>query len=487
MRALKRWLRSSSPSVGAQLHPLDSAPRPMRASGVRGLGAVVALALVSCAPQRQIVAGVEIETGRSLRLDEAALTERSAPAVGVLRTDLGVGLAFVIDPAGVILTNRHVIEDSDHIVSFELPRASPPRRFEAVRVLYTDPHRDLALLEVDTDEALPHLPLATLDFEAPERYVQSADGALVFAPQGDGDDQLGSYRGSIASPRASVPAVEPGPFIELTHDIRSGQSGGPVIDRRGRAVGVVTWTWRDREGGYAVPIAEVSRMLAERPSLDDEAALEARAEARVRDYLRALGSAEMGTVRRMTSPTHAKEVRGRAVGTLLERSRGEDSPVTTYMAMLEQLVEATSADPKGAFDALQLLAAKMVEPEIANAMGLGDVPKPQLLSFYLELGQGYVGARLFGDADIRQALSRAFMRLQSLDAARSFVLAELITRVAAAPLELERVDVQPGVYGPRAVAILRVGGGEGPRPRLALQLKMEWGDWFVADLQPISG
>lgn len=456
---------------------------------------LLGFALAGCATQSQTTDGITLERGGPSLGPSQDLVANSARAIGKVQTTAGEGLGFVIDPAGVILTNRHVIEDGEHILSFELPDAVPPQRFEAVRVVYTDVARDLALLEVDATSPLPSLPLATLDFEAPEDYLRTGATVTIAKSMHDDDEAERSEarsfelaKGKVRSVDTEVPAVEPGPFIELGHDVVAGQSGGPVLDKRGRAVGVVTWTWRHEVGGFAVPIAEVHRMLQERPDVGTPRTLERRARQRAEAYMSALADEQMHAARNLTSPSHARSVRGQTVATLLEGQDPESSVIVTWVEMLEQVVEATKGDERAAFNALNALAARIADEKVSAALGLDTVPAAQRLSFFLELGQGYLAARLFGGQDMRGALMRGLTRLQSLEAARSFALANVVLGVSQMQLRIERVDVHPGLYAPTAVAFLRVVGGDGKPTgqRLALELKMEWGDWYVGDLQPVS-
>ena len=77
--------------------------------------------------------------------------------VGVVRIQgsAGAGSGFIIDPAGHILTNEHVIADEDKlIVIFDDGATS------TTRVVGADPERDIALLKVEAASPLTALPLA---------------------------------------------------------------------------------------------------------------------------------------------------------------------------------------------------------------------------------------------------------------------------------------------------------------------------------------
>ena len=66
------------------------------------------------------------------------------------RRDVGRGLAFVIDPDGYLLTNRHVIEDADYIDNLTFPALQPAVSFASVRIVYIDPRR---VLWIGTEDA----------------------------------------------------------------------------------------------------------------------------------------------------------------------------------------------------------------------------------------------------------------------------------------------------------------------------------------------
>ncbi|MEM6996991.1 MAG: serine protease, partial [Myxococcota bacterium] len=254
-----------------------------------GLGA--GLATTACS-HRTDYGGIELSAAplsRTLRGDK--LIERSTAAVVTVETDIGRGMGFVIDPAGYIMTNRHVVEDADHLEGVVFPAIDPGHMYESVRIVYIDPVRDLALLHVNAKEPLPYLPLATRNVEPVSRYLSQADPVVLLQRDG-GTKRLNPglivRRGNVNELAALNPAAGPGAFVGVTNEVVQGQSGGPVLDAHGRAVGVVTWTWRDRVGGYAIPIAEATRMLSERPQMQTVGDHAHRAESRVRTFLDAV-------------------------------------------------------------------------------------------------------------------------------------------------------------------------------------------------------
>jgi serine protease Do len=220
----------------------------------------LALAMACGCGHRADYNGVELsEVPLTRSLDRAAQLRASTAAVAIVETDVGRGMAFVVDPDGYLITARHVVEDADHVESMIFPSRDPNRRYESVEVVYIDPVVDVALLRVHTRERLPYLPVATEKIEPVSRYVSVSDPVVLLERQPDSiDPGLRVRRGFVRKLRGFNPAAGPNAFVGVSNDVAQGQSGGPVLDRDGRAVGNVTWTWRDRAGGYAIPFSDAT-------------------------------------------------------------------------------------------------------------------------------------------------------------------------------------------------------------------------------------
>ena len=441
----------------------------------------------------------------SHELKTLAIAQKGAAAVAVVTTDVGRGLAFVIDPRGYLITNRHVVEDADYVENLTFPALSPARTFAAVRIVNIDPLRDLALLKVDSDEPLPYLSLGT-DHPAPiADYLAFQDPVLLLArvaEDGSGGKQDTTKPGFIARSgkvqelAVYNQAVGPGAFFGLSHDVKRGMSGGPVLDRYGRAVGVVSWTWKHRVGGYAIPIAEAAQMLADRPAMTTAAQQARRAESRARGFVSAVHTGKLEAARRMLSPTHARKVRSYTMRTIAEQLPGEGRlPVQQFVAALEDLVES---QPPGSddlpFSAVQEVVIRTGSPGFMQALGVdGLLTREQVISFFFEFSQAYVSARFYADMPADAAMDLALARLQTVDASRTFAFADIAERLTADDdITIEKIEVVPGAYAPQAVVRLRVADkptAAAPTPTaqtLIMQLRLEWGDWYVAELQTVG-
>ncbi len=157
-------------------------------------------------------------------------------------TSLGSG--FIIDPAGYVVTNNHVIADADEITV----TLADDRRLQA-RVIGRDAKTDLALLKVESDT-----PLHAVGF-GDSRSTRVGDWVVAIGnPFGLG----GTVTAGIVSARHRD--INSGPyddFIQTDASINRGNSGGPMFNLDGEVVGVNTAIFSPSGGsvgiGFAIP------------------------------------------------------------------------------------------------------------------------------------------------------------------------------------------------------------------------------------------
>ena len=163
----------------------------------------------------------------------------------------GQGSGFLISPDGYILTNNHVVADADTVTV----NLGDDLELEA-KVIGTDDRTDVALVKVDTKEALPWVQLG------------SSGGVRV----GDRVVAIGNPFGlshtvteGIVSAKGRVLYAGPyDDFIQTDASINPGNSGGPLFDLAGRVVGINTAINRWGQGiGFAVPIDQVTPIIDE--------------------------------------------------------------------------------------------------------------------------------------------------------------------------------------------------------------------------------
>jgi S1-C subfamily serine protease len=176
--------------------------------------------------------------------------------VKVLGTACGVGVegsGWVAEP-GVVVTNAHVIAGQDD--TRVLPGGEEPG-LDAHAIAF-DSRNDLAVLRVPGLEA-PALPLA--------RDPQSGTSAAILGFPLNGPYDVRAGRLGQTREVVTQDAYGRGPvrrsIVSLRGAVRSGNSGGPMVDGRGRVVATIFAATTDGpRGGYGVPNAVTREALA---------------------------------------------------------------------------------------------------------------------------------------------------------------------------------------------------------------------------------
>lgn len=173
--------------------------------------------------------------------DNARKVDGSVVGIGH-RGGLGSG---IVTAAGSVLTNAHNVRGEEVTVTFA------DGRRETGNVQGIDPDADLAVIGVDTKDATP-LELANADLSV---------GAPVFAASNPGGRGLRVTFGLVSGVQRSFRGPRGRTIrgaVEHTAPLLPGSSGGPLLDRSGRVLGVNTN--RLGEGFYlAVPVDETLR------------------------------------------------------------------------------------------------------------------------------------------------------------------------------------------------------------------------------------
>jgi serine protease Do len=162
----------------------------------------------------------------------------------------GSGSGFIIDPAGFILTNHHVVSGADRVTV----TLSDGRLFRA-DVVGVDPAIDVALLRIHAREPLPVAQLGDSETLRVGEWVCAIG------------NPLGVYVHSVTVGVVSFigrKLFDQGldAFIQTDAAITLGNSGGPLINASGRVVGITTAISANASNiGFAIPIAQVVSVL----------------------------------------------------------------------------------------------------------------------------------------------------------------------------------------------------------------------------------
>lgn len=178
------------------------------------------------------------------------------------RVQNSLGSGVIVDPAGLIVTNNHVIANGTDIKVVLADR----REFEA-KVLLADERTDLAVLKIDVpDEELPALSLGDSD------GLEVGDLVLAIGnPFGVGQTVTSGIVSALARTKVGVSDYQF--FIQTDAAINPGNSGGALVSMKGELIGINTAIFSRSGGsigiGFAIPTNMVRTVVATAESGSD--------------------------------------------------------------------------------------------------------------------------------------------------------------------------------------------------------------------------
>ncbi len=214
---------------------------------------------------------IDLDDQQALAQEFNLVVKTTAPAVVAIeaeRTGLRnmiqqhIGTGFIIAPDGYIITNEHVISHDEGESLVITVTLGDKRKFVA-EIVAADPRCDIAIIKIDTEENLPVLPLAP-----PSQLTRGQVVISLGNASGDGSD------GEAVATYGRINRLNQKPSNELdsTHDrlydnlimfsatTEPGNSGGPLINSLGQAIGITTAMGRssesNRQFGFAIALDE---------------------------------------------------------------------------------------------------------------------------------------------------------------------------------------------------------------------------------------
>lgn len=185
-----------------------------------------------------------------MALTTAQIAKKVSPSVVVIegKTDSGdvLGSGFIVSRDGKIVTNFHVIQD----VRAATVQLATGKTIDSISVLGTDEREDLAIIQVSGQD------LPILEMGNPDSLNVGDPVVVVGSPRG----LEGTVTAGILS---SVRNIGDG-FRVLQTDaaVNPGNSGGPLVNNTGQAVGVISFMLRSSQGlNFAIPINYVRDLL----------------------------------------------------------------------------------------------------------------------------------------------------------------------------------------------------------------------------------
>ena len=201
--------------------------------------------------------------------------------------EIGTGSGFVISPYGYVLTNAHVVSDDQLVLASgtrtvkvavkvsKIEVCFPPDAADGrgpstacieASVYMSDSSLDLAVLFISAAN-LPYVALGDSDAVTAGQPINALGypfgrqlevGQAVTAP--DLVPTISTTPGTIAATRAGDAGERR--YLQISTNVNAGNSGGPVVDRDGFAVGVIRMKMADAAGiAFAIAINQVKDFL----------------------------------------------------------------------------------------------------------------------------------------------------------------------------------------------------------------------------------
>jgi len=167
------------------------------------------------------------------------------------RANSAVGSGFIVDKAGFILTNFHVIDDVSRITV----KLSSGEEY-AAKIIGYDRETDLAVLKIETGRDLPFIKLGDSD--------QARIGDWVLAIGSPFGLAQTVTAGIVSQTKRETPYSQFQKFIQTDAAINRGNSGGPLVNMNGEVIGVnsqIATLTGDYNGiGFALPSNEAANV-----------------------------------------------------------------------------------------------------------------------------------------------------------------------------------------------------------------------------------
>jgi len=169
------------------------------------------------------------------------------------REERGTGSGFIINKAGDIITNAHVVEGANQVTVI----LKDGRKLEG-KVLGQDSLTDIAVVKV-SDSNLPVVTLGT------SQNLQPGEWAIAIGnPLGLDNTVTAGIISALGRNSNEIGVDKRVKFIQTDAAINPGNSGGPLLNQRGEVIGVNTAIIQGAQGlGFSIPIETAQRIATQ--------------------------------------------------------------------------------------------------------------------------------------------------------------------------------------------------------------------------------
>ncbi|MEJ5307543.1 MAG: trypsin-like peptidase domain-containing protein [candidate division WOR-3 bacterium] len=174
------------------------------------------------------------------------IIEKLKDSIVVVKTDKNIGTGFIADKTGIVITNAHVVEDSTdcEIQMFD------SSNFKA-KVIESNFDMDIAFIKIISNK---NFQIATV---AKQKDYKVGDEVIAYGNPLGFENTV--TKGIISALDREIGGIK---YIQTDVPINPGNSGGPLIDKRGRVIGINTLKIADASGiGFAIPVVDILPLI----------------------------------------------------------------------------------------------------------------------------------------------------------------------------------------------------------------------------------
>lgn len=171
---------------------------------------------------------------------------------------VGSGSGFIVSRDGLVVTNRHVVQDAGAEYSVIL---NDGKKLPAT-ILVRHATHDLAIAKIQSDEQFHAIPLGNSDILRNGQRVIAIGNALGEFQNTVSLGVISGLRRSIVAGTSGGKYEELAGLIQTDAAINPGNSGGPLLDLNGKAIGINTAVAQGAENiGFALPVNLAKEIL----------------------------------------------------------------------------------------------------------------------------------------------------------------------------------------------------------------------------------
>ena len=174
--------------------------------------------------------------------------------------DNTIGTGFVVSERGIIVTNKHVVADTDRRYMII---TNDDQKYD-VRRIYRDPILDLAVIEVDASGLKPLQMGDSSKLQVGQTVIAIGNALGRFTNTVTTGIVSGLGRRVVAGDPFSGSVESLDNLIQTDAAINPGNSGGPLLNSAGQVIGVNVATTEGAQNiGFAIPINAVKSIIDE--------------------------------------------------------------------------------------------------------------------------------------------------------------------------------------------------------------------------------